>query len=135
MHKKIAVLLCTDDRALRGSGSDGMKIKDKYDLLRFIIKHMDKDKREYTIDAAKISEMVKGEDFAQYLTELKAEGCIEVWLGGHIDIHAKADLVLKKQPGRLRSVASRLNGAVVQIVVGVVVALLSAFLIWKLGWG
>ncbi len=61
-------------------------INNRYDLLKYLFVHMSKKTQRYTDIDMKLSELVGVEKLSCYLTDLKNEGLIEVYIGGEIYI-------------------------------------------------
>lgn len=61
-------------------------INNRYDLLKYLFVHMSKKTQRYTDIDMKLSELVGVEKLSRYLTDLKNEGLIEVYIGGEIYI-------------------------------------------------
>lgn len=56
-------------------------IKDKYDLLKYLFAHMSTDTHRYRSEGSKLTQMIGGNKESQYISELRDEGFIDVYIG------------------------------------------------------
>lgn len=61
-------------------------IKDKYDLLKYLIAFMSSDTRRFNDPKYKLTQMIGPHKLSEYLTDLKDEGLINVYIGNEIEI-------------------------------------------------
>lgn len=61
-------------------------IKDKYDLLKYLIAFMASDTRRFKDSDHKLNQMIGPRKLSEYLTDLKNEGLINVYIGSEIEI-------------------------------------------------
>lgn len=117
-----------------------MQIKDKFDLLEYFVDHMDPDTKTYTKENQELYSLVNALDFSQYLQELKVDNCIKVYLGGNFVLYDKAiQIVEQRKKERSKSyfvlkISKKAFKWILVSVGSILVALITAFLIWKFGW-
>ncbi len=71
-------------------------INNKYDLLKFLIANMDAKTQRFNDTDLKLLNMLGGEKLSEYLTELKTEEFIKVYLNSEILINVKAIEFIRK---------------------------------------
>ncbi|MFQ9672895.1 MAG: hypothetical protein ACLRZT_06035 [Clostridium paraputrificum] len=70
-------------------------IKNRYDLLKYLIAFMSKDTHRFDDSDRKLSKIIDVYKLSEYLTDLKNEGFINVYIGGEIQIlDAGIDFIL-----------------------------------------
>ena len=116
------------------------QIKNELDILEFLVDHMDSETNVYTDENRELSSMADSLNMSQYLSVLQQEGYIKVFLGGTFVIYNKGIQVIadrKKQRSTGYFVLKISKKAVKWIFTAIgtiIVALITAFLVWKFGW-
>jgi predicted transcriptional regulator len=61
-------------------------IKDRYDLLKYLVAFMSSKTRRFKDPEHKLTQMIGPHKLSEYLTDLKNEGLINVYIGSEIEI-------------------------------------------------
>lgn len=70
-------------------------IKDKYDLLKYLVAFMSSDTHRFKDPEHRITQMIGGRKESEYLSELKADGLINVYIGEIEVLDAGINLIIK----------------------------------------
>lgn len=116
-----------------------MQISDKYDLLQYLVDHMDSNNSYQDADHV-LSKALNPLDLTQFIRELKSEGFIEVYLGADFRIYSKAiHFLAERNVAKSKATAIKKAGKSVSkwlagVISGLIISLLAAYLIWRFGW-
>lgn len=112
-----------------------MQISNKYDLLQYFVEHMDSNNRYHDAEQ-NLLKLLNPYDQSQYLSELKNEGFINVYLGSEFQIYSKAvSFLAERKTSQSKAVKIKAIGkSFLRWVAGVFGCLLVAYLIWRFGW-
>lgn len=104
-----------------------MKFNNEKDLLKFLIKNMDSNKRCYDSEL-NICEYSDVQTICKYLDSLKQAGYISVYMGGVFEVH-DAGISFIKDKSHMKSFLT----LIIKWIFGIITALLTAYFIFELG--
>lgn len=104
-----------------------MKFNNEDDLLKFLIKHMDTEKRCYD-KQLNIQQYIDVNTMSEYLKTLKENGFISVYMGGVIEVHDKGISHIKD-----KKYVNKVASPIIKWIFGIVTAIITAYLIFQLG--
>ncbi len=136
MYKKTTLLLARLHKDVNGGIL--LDIKNKYDLLEYLVDRMDPNTKTFVDENSEIDKLIDGHDYSIYMNELRDEKLIRATMNSTFFVYDQGvQLVAQRKKERSKSfkATKKIKKAISWLPIGAIITgLLVAYLTWRLGW-